>query len=302
MPESWTKREESFDNLFDFLTPQYIAKRGGLMNAVSSGFEIPEEIESKLALWSLLYDVPFQYLVVREDMLPQESTRFFHVDVNFIFALLDGAMSIGRVFDIDYQHDAAIIESVVDRAFKKSFFVRIKLLGKPEQKSNGMGERTLSEMRSTGFLMRSVLVRGWRGLEFKAFGKNGVPLKILRLETLGNDVLIGIFDGGIERLEVAQPAEGLYFGFARKMGGGFEKCLRDLKTGALLEKTYADVSMRNVQRRVVNLKETASNIGKKLSIAEMTSAHIALEMIQNPFTGAICLSKNSEDRICVEDD
>lgn len=287
MPESWTKSEEHFDDLFDFLIPPTKTGDGALTNAAPGGVQLPEELEQKLALWSLLYDVPFPYLVVREDMLPQESVRFFHVNFNFIFALLDGAMSPGRVFDIDYQHDATLIEGVVARAFQRSLHVRRNLLGKPELKGDGPTKTTARDAGSTGFLMRSVLVRGWRGLEFKAFGKNNMPLEILRLNTLGTEILIGIFDGAIERMEVAQPPEGLHFGFARKAGGGFEKRLRHVQTGALLEKTCADVSLRNEQRRVVNFKETARKIGAALSLAETTSAHFALEMIQNPFTGTI---------------
>ena len=45
---------------------------------------------------AMLEGVPFNYLVPDERMLPPESIRFFHVDQDWIDALIDGAFSIGR--------------------------------------------------------------------------------------------------------------------------------------------------------------------------------------------------------------
>ena len=43
----------------------------------------------------LLEGVPFSYIVPSNEMLPNESIRFFHVDRNWLDALVDGALSTG---------------------------------------------------------------------------------------------------------------------------------------------------------------------------------------------------------------
>ena len=42
----------------------------------------------------LLYPVPFHYLIPHPALLPSESLRFFHLDDNWVNALVDGALSI----------------------------------------------------------------------------------------------------------------------------------------------------------------------------------------------------------------
>jgi hypothetical protein len=57
---------------------------------------------------SLLVHVPFPYLVPSEELLPQESLRFFAVDPHWLECLRDGAFSIGRVLETDRQRETAI--------------------------------------------------------------------------------------------------------------------------------------------------------------------------------------------------
>ena len=56
------------------------------------------EAKSQAMRWltrlRLLEAVPFQYLVPAEEMLPTETIRFFHIDRNWVDALIDGAMSV----------------------------------------------------------------------------------------------------------------------------------------------------------------------------------------------------------------
>lgn len=273
---------QNLSGLFSFLQFQQTDGKG----------DIPDEIISALAEWVLLYEVPFPYMVVREEMLPPESIRFFYLDRNYIFALLDGAMSPGRSFSVDYRHDIEIIDKVLGQTIEESRNIRPKLQGKAVQKEEM--PINANEENITGFLLRSVLVEGFRGLEFKAYGEDEkTPLRALRLETLGSQVLLGLYAGEISRLEIAQPPEGMHFGFARKQSGGFEKRLRSLEDGALLNEKEAlvDVVMHNEPLRVVDLAETMQNIQKGLGLAETDSAVAALEMIQNPFVGEIRLKK-----------
>lgn len=97
MEQSWLAANEEQKNLFDYFNWTGVP-------------DIPEEILNSLARWVLLYDVPFPYMAVREEMLPPESIRFFFLDKSYIAALLDGAMSLGRSYTIDYQHDCRVID------------------------------------------------------------------------------------------------------------------------------------------------------------------------------------------------
>ncbi|MEN6463150.1 MAG: hypothetical protein ABFC94_17505 [Syntrophomonas sp.] len=277
MAKSWAAGRNNFDNFFDFLRADKV------------GSDVPAEITGPLAKWSLLYDVPFGYLVPNEKMLPPESIRFFYMDHDYLFALLDGAMSLGRLFDVDYQHDGLLIEQVMAKVFTERLKVRPRLQRKTQEDIDKAAETNTTGFVSTGFLLRSELVLGWRGLEFKAFDAQGNTLQVLRLETLGPRILLGIFIGECDRLEIAQPPESMYFGFETKSGGGYEKLLRKLDTGELYDKEglYADVVPRPNGRRVVDWTATAQNIQDKLSLKEVNSADLALEMIQNPATGEI---------------
>ena len=65
-------------------------------------FEDSEEmawgsVVSWLSRLRLLEGVPFPYIVPSEGMLPNESIRFFHVDRNWLDALVDGALSVGII-------------------------------------------------------------------------------------------------------------------------------------------------------------------------------------------------------------
>src|SRR5258708_35921884 len=72
-------------------------KRDGILDQVPP---IPEDTKTWLGRLTLLYGVPFQYLVPDERMRAAESLRFFYVDPLWMEALLDGALSIGRSQDV----------------------------------------------------------------------------------------------------------------------------------------------------------------------------------------------------------
>lgn len=281
--------------------------------------ELPQEIVQPLAEWSLLYGIPYRYLVPHKSILPPESIRFFHMDHNWLSALLDGAMSPGRFFDVDYACDSEMIGRIIESVYLNSVKIRPRLQGKQDEELEKLIQKrsavmldyfktsnesitsaqqttpTDTNFLSTGFLLRSDLVKGWRGLEFRAFadreGKTN-PLTALRLEVIGNDILLGIYVGKIARLEIMQPPEGMHLGFEKKPDGGYRKMLRNPDNGSLYDDKciYADVVMRDAAYGVMDWKATADNIKKGLpQIASVNSAYMALEMIQNPATGIIHL-------------
>lgn len=256
--------------------------------------EIPKEITEYLARLSLFYDVPFSYLVPDERMLPENSIRFFRLDHEWMFALLDGAMSLGRSFDTDYAQDTVMIERLLNKIYDNRCAIRpVFQRRNPAQIREHVkkGMRAMEEeFTNTGFLLRSDLVSGFRGLEFLAYVEEGAtdPLPCLRLEAIGKDILLGIFIGECNYLEIRQPPEGMHFG-VKPGESGYRKKLRSLEDGALFGEKgpEVDVGMRSGELGVLDFCKTAQEIGKALGIEKMSSVHISLEMIQNPATGIV---------------
>jgi hypothetical protein len=267
----------------------------------SSEYNIPnyDQIVEALSHISLLYDVPFAYLVPKENMLSQNQIKFFYLDTNWIKYLLDGACSIGRVGKIDYANDVLFLAEICKNALNNNINIRKKKQGKPL-----LGKEELASLEDsdipvcTGFLLRSELVKGWRGLEFIAYGDpkdSAGILTALRLETISKDILLGIYKGVIKKLDIKQPPEGFHYGFNRYNNAGkitLNKSLRGLDDGKLIYKNQKTVEVEVVQRnnRVINFRETAKNMANSRDLfkdgtgkMQVNSAHIALEMIQNPY-------------------
>jgi hypothetical protein len=146
-------------------------------------FTKDQDIKSWFEKLGLLYNVPFNYLVPDEKILPQESIYFFYLDWFWVESLLDGAFSIGRVQQKDIKHD----------------------------KENSISQDKLKII--TGFLLRSQVVSGWPDLQIEGFDDKQNKLELLRGDRLSTDVMICLFDGIIQQLDISLKPEGLHFGF-----------------------------------------------------------------------------------------
>lgn len=233
---------------------------------------------------SLLYEVPFAYLAPSELLIPRENIRFFYYDTNWVRALLDGAFSIGRNAAIDDAEDDIFMEQVIMTALQNNANIRRRLQGKEERKTS---EWEVMSKECTGFLLRSELVNNFRGLEFVAYGESGEVLTALRLETIGKEVLLGIYAGVIKKLEIKEPPEGLQFGF-HQMDGKRIKNMRNLSDGSIIYENgkMVPVEVATREYRVIDYKKTAQNIENCKSVfpeggKKVSSAHIAVELIQN---------------------
>jgi hypothetical protein len=202
-------------------------------------------------------------------MLPRESIRFFFVDPIWIQCLVQGACSIGANGYGDSVVDKTLNEIVqpnqpgsdtqASPTNQKAAGVRDRLRSQYEDIALP-GESPSLDWPLTGFLLRSSVVEGWRGLEIMAykalrdeekkkfdagglteeqkakFAKDGVvPLPALRIEQLSRDVMLGLFNGIIAQLIIRQPQEGLHFGLTvDDVSSGtlkavsYSKTLRDL--------------------------------------------------------------------------
>ena len=173
--------------------------------------QFSEDIVEFMNRLRLLYEVPFSYLVTEEAVLPPESIRFFYIDGNWTEALVQGALSVGRVSEADGISDWTLQRlsmSTVNRQLRQ---IRLQLMHENHKRGLKETEGRAASNFQTGFLIRSGLVRNRKGLEI--MGKNGdTRLEVLRLEALADDILIGLFDGELTDLVIAEPKTGLRFG------------------------------------------------------------------------------------------
>ncbi len=178
---------------------------------------LPEDAKTWLGRLTLLYGVPFHYLVPDERMLPAESLRFFYVDPSWMEALLDGALSIGRSEDV-----RVLLNKVMAGTYTRELIAEARNIRRQQQAGADEKPEPLppspveGSFKFSGFLLRSEIVDGWRGLAVNAFpsaeGRTaGAPLVTLRLERLARDVLFGLVEGHLRSLEILQPPEGLHF-------------------------------------------------------------------------------------------
>lgn len=242
--------------------------------------------EKELITWlsecCLLSNVPFHYLIPSESILPSNSIRLFYVNPDWQFALVDGACSLGRNGSMDLSHDQELIQTVFQRVNLQMKAIRPIL-----QNEEGYVEQLGDHVEVIGgFILRSPLVRGWRGLEFQALSADNKVLRALRIETLSDEILIGLFDGVPYTLEVAQPPEGFHFGFS-EVNHGYRKRMRTLDTGKLQEETdTVEVVISDSSARTIDVCQTAKHMEAFLG-KTVTSAEFALQMIQTPYIGRI---------------
>lgn len=195
----------------------------GLLDA---GAPLPPSVTSWLACLSLLEGVPFNYLVPDDRLLPSESIRFFHVDPNWVAAVRDGALSIGRTTSFDQAHDDGVAAVASAVAAERAASERARRLHSEAPAATAAHEQT-------GVLLRSELVEGWPGLELRAYEDADAQTLIptAHQTLLSPSVMICIFDGVLGRLDIQEPQEGVLFGADPDGKGGYQRGLRGLDQG-----------------------------------------------------------------------
>lgn len=153
------------------------------LKEASTEVPMPSAVEDFRTRLSNLEEVPFHYLVPQESMLPEQSIRFFQLDKLWVYALMDGALSIGRV---------ASNSSGAERQMMEENLFHYK---------NPM----------TGFLIRSEVVSTWPELQIKGFGKNDAELTLIRKEKLGRQVLLCLFDGEVDQVDLYLDHSQMHF-------------------------------------------------------------------------------------------
>ncbi len=168
-----------------------------------------QKISDYVSELRLLKDVPFSYLIPDETLLPRESIRFFYLNENWLNALTDGALSIGRVAKLDAETDDRYLGVISRTATRQLAKPRFEKMHENHRRYNSPAPVT-SKAR-TGLILRSELVNKWKGLE--AFGYcEDKQLDILRMETLSSEILLCIFDGELTEFVISEPKTALRFG------------------------------------------------------------------------------------------
>ncbi len=224
---------------------------------LQSSSQMPNDISSWLNDLSLLKGVPFNYLVPDERLLPVESIRFFCIDRFWINCLLDGAFSIGRVKESDFQIQLQCCSNFISNLPKVM----------------------------TGFLLRSEVVSGWPGLEVDGMKTIDTPsskLKMLRMEQLSANVLMCLFAEKIEEVQISQKPETIHFGFDSKEGK-FSKTLRNSNGTLNSNWNINDIigSYSDPSTRVIKIEKLADHMKtKSVFNKSFTSAQFALQLIE----------------------
>lgn len=256
--------------------------------------QLPDSVLDWIAKIWLLYDVPFQYLVPDERFLPMESVRFFHLDQNWIEAMVEGALSIGGGIAAERELSGAFAGLFREKAANRLRRPRRQRMHENHLIKCKAKENLQPETDFMGFLIRSRLVGAYKGMEVK--GREGSrERELLRLEALSDTVMIGIFDGSVNEVIVTEPSEGLHFGTRTVDGRIYIRRIKaegDKKPGDKLSDELYPVPVR--AGRTVDVLSLASMFMEKLHTDhnEFTSAEFALEM----------LCSASEVKFCREED
>ena len=225
--------------------------------------ELPSDIASWFTNLSFLKGVPFNYLVPDEQLLPTESIRFFCVDSVWIECLLDGAFSIGRVSEAEYQYD--------------------------RERSDQVSKNPHPNV--SGFLLRSDVVAGWPGLLVDGYDEvvennNFIPdkekLSLLRMDRLSANVLICLFKGEVKTVDIHQKPETMHFGldFPDDRHPNFHKELKD-REGRPNNLQIQDIPWKDETKRAIDIDRLADKIKDLVGNGNtFTSAQFALEAIE----------------------
>jgi hypothetical protein len=197
----------------------------------------------------LLYPVPFDNLVPDERMLPPESLRFFYLDENWLEAALDGALSLG----LDSSKQTAFSKATKGLVYEAGQEALAVLRDQLQGRATGPHPKPPEVI--SGFLLRSALVSGWPNLVVRAKDEDDKMLKILRLDHLAPNVLLCLFDGVPDNVELSEPAESLGFG-VNDNGGAVLRLIQkndSQRVGHQLQSAEA-YGMRDPTSRVLNIR------------------------------------------------
>lgn len=275
------------------------------VKAVPLGQILPDNVRGWLAQIRLLGGVPFAHLVADSELLPPESARFFYLDREWTDVLVQGALSVGTITTLDRDNLQALHASI--RAEVDTEERKIRLAGADDTPGTGPAGAI------TGFLMRSRAVSGWPAMHVRAYNAEIGPddgtvddddprrLRLLRLERLAPAVLLALFDGIPQVVQIEEPRQGIQFGVDVSPGDAGTTTatlpLRNIQDATLLSQEQpppagvqqVPVPFRRGAPGLIHVTELASRIAAQPATnvtaleGSVQSAEFALEMLRFPF-------------------
>lgn len=276
-------------------TEESAAEDGGLRLSSDFDLRIPAPIVRWLSRLMLLYRVPFAYLVPDERMLQPDCIAFFEVDADWLKCLAEGACSVGRSSGRDELAERTLRNAFLDFALHRSRDIRPQKLvpGRPDPQGDiaADAERAPPNWPLTGFILRSPVVEALQGIEMRAWqtDRDGTkaPLDALRIDRLAPDIMLCIFDGSVDRIEMKQPPEALHFGVTVARDGTMSReAIRHLtetsdhKAGSQIEGASVAVEDRGWPR-VIDITKLAKDVADVAQPDRLTAAGFAVQMVQS---------------------
>jgi hypothetical protein len=287
----------------------------------------PDDVSAWLADLQALVGVPFGYLVPDSRMLPPESIRFFAVDPNWTAALADGTLSIAAktapaAAAVETLRPAALTAARQAAANRR----RTPAAPRPAAATAGPAEPDAaaepaepaepdaqpaeSAPAYSGFLLRSAAVADWPGMQVNGYAdpQAATPaLPIVRLERLAPTILLALFAGLIQRVDLTEPGQHLYFGVIPLPGGPSVelRSVESANAGAPLGGDPVTVSCRSdPNRTVLDVTATVAAIQHQLAangqtVSSLSPSALALQLLQAPpsqtFTTAVAAAPAQAD-------
>jgi len=261
-----------------------------LLHLPETGLGVSPDLPPKVGQWlldrALLVDIPFEYLVPDERLLPPESIRFFSVDLMWTACLLDGAFTVGRVSTGDHERD------VVHYDDQSSLHARVD----SSTKANGSASNDPVPM--TGFLLRSELVSAWPQLEVEAWYEDNSdrsseafkPLR--RMARLSPNVLLCMFEGTANCVYIHAKPEGLHSGVnppdpessvevMQTAPTKYPRSVREGEIGKEDKENPVEVPFRgDVAQQVLDIRALADTLLEAAGSEPSSRANFALQMIE----------------------
>jgi hypothetical protein len=245
--------------------------------------DIPKDIQEWLARLFLLQGVPLNYLVPHPQILKKDTLRFFYMDTTWVGALLDGALSIGRSPETRLYLDKAMAGNFLATALeeleveeKSKADLGIDWEGDAEGRKPVIGHLT-------GFLLRSELVSGWRGMEIVAYDEKK-QLKALRMQRLANDIMFCIFNGQVKKVVIIQPPHGMHFGVSKETVNETEHFKKIVEPGGSQSIKKIPLPMRP-SHQVIEIYQLAQEMNCQDKAAEFVR-----RMIKKPVKATISIT------------
>lgn len=173
-----------------------------------------------------LQNIPFNYLIPYEALLPLNSFRFFKLDTEWIETMIEGAFSIGEEYSSQ----------------------------KPK----------ISQQQYSGFLLRSEVVIDYPGMKVKGLDCTGNSLPVFFHRKLDENILLYCFEGLLSEVDLFLPPQVIHFGVESAGGGKFVKTKRNPQTGSFKGKPIT-LSCIDTANRVIDISQLKKELGLRVS-------------------------------------